>query len=425
MAECDFDTRLLSAVDDDAAIALLQRAVRTPSVTGDEGAFARLVARELEASGADEVHVEEAAPGRPVVWSVTRGTGGGRSLLLSGHLDTVHTEGWRERWAGTEREDPFCGALVDGEVWGRGSADLKAGICASLAALQSLARAALRPRGDVVTAWVCDEESGEEGMGRSIGMALVADRIATGLIPRSDFAIYTEPTRLAIYPAQMGFFIADIDITGRSAYFGRPQLGADALKAAHRVLDALWKHSDEIAARGEHPLVGRAFLVVGTVHAGGYIAVPGRARLSLIRKLLPGEDLAAAAAELKTLVCDAAAAPGVQATVAFPAARDHAVGGLPSETRSDGEALKRLQAALRQVRPDAGALEGAPFWAEMSFLEAAGIPCVYCAPGDIGNAHTSEERVSVDEYVDGVRALALFTAHHCGIEPHDREGAMT
>lgn len=425
MPDHDFDARLLAAVDADAAVALLQRAVRTPSITGDEGAFARLVAGELEAAGADEVHVEDVEPGRPVVWSITRGTGGGRSLLLSGHLDTVRVEGWPERWAGTEREDPFGAAIVDGELWGRGSADLKAGICASLVALQALARADVRLRGDVVTAWVCDEESGEEGMGRSIGMRAIAERIAGGKLPRTDFAIYTEPTRLAVYPAQMGFFIADIEITGRSAYFGRPELGADALKAAHRVLEALWKHSDDIAARGSHPLVGRAFLVVGTAQAGGYIAVPGQARLSLIRKLLPGEDLGAAADELKAVVGDASAGPDIAATVTFPAARDHPVGGLPSETAQHDGAVERLQAALRQVRPGAGELEGAPFWAEMSFLERVGIPCVYCAPGDISNAHTSEERVAVDELIDGARALALFTTHHCGVEPHDREGAMT
>jgi acetylornithine deacetylase len=421
----ELDARVLAAVDPGAAVALLRRAVGVPSVTGDEGAFARLVAAELEAAGADEVHLDEAEPGRPIVWSIHRGTGGGRSLLLSGHLDTVHVDGWRERWAGTEREDPFGGAIVDGELWGRGSVDLKAGICASLEALHTLTRANVRLRGDIVTAWVCDEESGEEGMGRSIGMHAIADRIAAGVIPRTDFAIYTEPSRLAVYPAQMGFFVADIQITGRSAYFGRPELGADALKAAHRVLDALWRHSDDISSRAEHPLVGRAFLVVGTAAAGGYIAVPGEAKLSLIRKLLPGEDLAAAAAELEAIVQDAAAAPGIAVTVAFPAGRDHEVGGLPSETPSDGAAVQRLQAALRQVRPGAGALEGAPFWAEMSFLERVGIPCVYCAPGDISNAHTHEERVPVDEVVDGVRALALFTAHQCGVEPHDREGAMT
>src|SRR5437762_14261247 len=95
------------SVPEHAAVEFLKRAVRTPSVTGDELAFGRLVAAELELLGFDEVRVEEVEPGRPIVWSVARGSGGGRSLLLAGHLDTVRTEGWRERWAGTEREDPF------------------------------------------------------------------------------------------------------------------------------------------------------------------------------------------------------------------------------------------------------------------------------------------------------------------------------
>src|SRR5512135_607294 len=98
---------ILSAVDPDAALAWLRRAVGTSSVTGREMDFARLVADELEATGADEVHVVEAAPGRPVVWSVTRGAGGGPSVLLAGHLDTVRVDGWQERWADTERADPF------------------------------------------------------------------------------------------------------------------------------------------------------------------------------------------------------------------------------------------------------------------------------------------------------------------------------
>src|SRR4051812_45134957 len=261
----------------------LRRAIGTPSVTGNELAFARLVAAELEACGADEVHVEEVEPGRPIVWSVTRGTGGGPSLLLSGHLDTVRVDGWRERWAGTEREDPFGASVVDGAMWGRGACDLKAGIATAMAALRTLHGAGTRLRGDLVTAWVCDEESGEPGMGRSIGMHAVAQRIAAGAIPRTDFAIYTEPTSLAVYAAQIGFFIADIEITGRSAYFGHPEEGVDALRAAHRVLSELWRHDDELSTREAHPLIGKPRLLVTAADAGGLIAVPGSCTLSLIR----------------------------------------------------------------------------------------------------------------------------------------------
>ncbi len=129
----DLVTRLRRALDRDAAIALLARAVGTPSVTGHERAFAALLARELEAIGAEAVRLDDFAPGRPNVTAVLKGEGGGPTLMLLGHTDTVHVRGWAERWAGTEREDPFGAAIVDGAMWGRGTGDPKAGICTAVA----------------------------------------------------------------------------------------------------------------------------------------------------------------------------------------------------------------------------------------------------------------------------------------------------
>jgi acetylornithine deacetylase len=389
----------------DHAVEFLRRAVRTPSVTGDELAFAHLVASELEALGCDEVRIEEIAPRRPIVWSVTRGSGGGRSLLLAGHLDTVRTDGWHERWAGTERENPFGAAIVEGSVWGRGAADLKGGIATALGALRALD--ATRLAGDVVTAWVCDEESGEPGTGRSIGMRAVADRIRARTIPRTDFAIYTEPTSLDVYTAQIGFLIADVDVEGRSAYFGRPEEGVDALRAGHRVLTELFALADELATRGAHPLVGPPKLLVTEARAGGYIAVPGSCRLSLIRSLVPGEDLDDAARETEAAVGRA----GVRARVDYPAGRDHRLGGLPAETDPDDPGVRGQLEALGER----GRIGGAPYWAEMSFLNELGIPSVYWAPGDIANAHTAEEHIRVDELLDAVDTLSTFIAGHCGV----------
>jgi acetylornithine deacetylase len=410
----DLRDALLDAVDEARVVDLLQRAVRTPSITGDETAFAALVADELRAAGADEVHVEEVEPGRPVVWSVTRGTGGGRSLLLAGHLDTVRVDGWAERWAGDPREDPFGAAIVDGELWGRGAADLKGGIASALAAVRAAATAAAPLRGDLVTAWICDEESGEPGLGRSIGMRALAERIANGTVPRTDFAVYVEPTTLDVYPAQIGFLIADIELTGRSAYFGRPEEGVDALRAAHRVLSELWALDGELRRQPAHPLLGRPGLLVTEASAGGYIAVPGAARLSLIRTLVPSEDLDAAGAAIEAAVARGVEGTGVTADVRFPAGRDHALGGLPSETPADLDAVTALRECVRSVAPGAGGIAGAPFWSEASFLTEQGIPCVYFAPGDIAVCHTAEERVAVREVVDAAEALSLFIAGHCG-----------
>jgi acetylornithine deacetylase len=405
---------LVSGVDETRAVDLLRRAIQMPSITGDELGFARLLVDELRAAGADEIHLEEVEPGRPIVWSVTRGTGGGASLLLAGHLDTVRVDGWAERWRGSEREDPFGAAIVDGAVWGRGAGDLKGGIAAAIAAIRTVDRVAGRLGGDLITAWVCDEESGEPGLGRSIGMRALAHHIARGAVPHADFAIYVEPTSLNVYPAQIGFLIADIALEGRSAYFGRPEEGVDALRAAHRVLSELWAHGDEVRARDAHPLLGHPTLLVTEAAAGGYIAVPGSARLSLIRTVTPSEDLERAAAEIESAVARGVDGTGVTAEVAFPAGRDHALGGLPSEIPSDAEPLVALRECVAAVAPGAGRVGGAPFWSEASFLAARGIPCAYFAPGDIANCHTAEEHVDVREYLDAVRALSLFIAGHCG-----------
>jgi acetylornithine deacetylase len=413
---------IVHAVDEAAAVDWLRRAVQTPSITGDEMAFAAFVAAELEACGADEVHMEEAQPGRPIVWSVTRGTGGGPSVLLAGHLDTVRVDGWRERWAGTEREDPFAAAVVEGAVWGRGTGDLKAGIASAMGALRTLRDAGTALRGDVVTLWICDEESGEPGLGRSIGMRMAAERIAEGAIPRADFAIYVEPTGLAVYTAQIGFLIADISLEGRSAYFGRPHEGIDALRAGHSVLTELWRLDEELRTREPHPLLGRPGLLVTEARAGGYIAVPGACALSLIRTLMPSETLPAAAAEIEAAVERGVEGTGVRAEVLYPAGRDHELGGLPADTDPGTPAVEALRHAVRAVAPRRDALGGATFWSEMSFLDALGIPCVYWAPGDITNCHTAEEHVDLGEFVDAVKALSLFLVAHCGTGPIEGGG---
>lgn len=394
-------------------IATLQAAIRHASVTGEEAGFAAYLAGVLREIGVEPV-VGEFLPGRPNVWGIKHGQGGGRRLLVVGHTDVVHARGWRERWSGTEREDPFGAAIVDGDIWGRGAADLKAGICAAIEALRMLDAAGERLAGDVVLAFVGDEESGEPGMGVSAGMKAFAARLASGEVPRPEMAIYVEPTTLDIYPAQIGFFICDVEVTGRTAYFGVPDQGVDALKATHAVLAALWAHSADLEGRGSHHLIGRSFLLVTSIEGGGLIAVPGDCRLSLIRKLRPGEDLSAAREELEAVVRAAVADTAVTVSFGYPAGRDHPVGGEAFEVDPQDAGIRLLQDVVRRHRPDRGRIAGAPFWSEGSFLHALGIPTVYFAPGDIGICHTLEERVPVAEYLTGIAALAEFIVRFCG-----------
>jgi acetylornithine deacetylase/succinyl-diaminopimelate desuccinylase-like protein len=412
----DITDRLRAALGRDAAVELLRGAIGRESITGHEAGFAGFLQERMLALGLNNIGRAEFAPGRPNVWGEKKGAGAGKRLLFIGHTDTVHVDGWREHWAGTTREDPFAAAIVDGQIWGRGAGDLKAGICASLAAIALLDKAGIRLAADVAFAFVGDEESGQPGTGVSAGIKDFVGRIENGQLAAPDFAVYVEPTRLSVYPAQIGFFITDITITGRSAYFGVPELGKDALRASHAAMTALWQHSDDVAARAEHPLIGRGFLLITGLTGGGYIAVPERCTMSLIRKLLPGEALDAAAAEIEAAVRGAINDPEITVTFAYPAGRDHALGGTAAEIDANIAEVRMLAAAMGDAFTGRGVVEGAPFWSESSFfVNRLGIPAVYCAPGDIRNCHTHEERVDIEEYLAGIVGFASFMAHYCGV----------
>jgi acetylornithine deacetylase len=412
-------SRLRSFLNEDEAIGLLQRFIGTPSVTGAEATFAQLLADELRSLGTEQVTLVDFAPGRPNVRGLLRGqqTGADPSLLIIGHTDTVHVRGWSEHWAGTERENPFSAPIVDGAVWGRGAGDLKAGIATTLAAVRLLAAAGVTPPADLLFGFVGDEESGEPGTGVSAGIKLFVEEIEAAKVPKPDFAVYVEPTRLNIYAAQMGFVICEIRVTGRSAYFGVPELGADALKAAHAVLSAVWEHSNALERRKPHALVGRPFVLATGLESGGYIAVPGESRINLILKALPGENLDDAVEALEAAVRNAPPADGIAISFAYPAGRDHRFGGTSTEVSPDLGPIRRLAQAVQAVRADRGQIEGAPYWSEAPFLvNRLGVPTVYWAPGDVRNCHTLEERVLVKDYLDGIIAFAAFIATFDGSE---------
>ena len=402
--------KIRESSDADHALALLQKAISIPSVTGHEATFAAWLRDQLSAIGAEFVTSHDFKPGRPNVWGFRRGRTNADTLLVIGHTDTVHTHGWSERWKGTERESPFAAVLADGAVWGRGASDLKAGLCATLEAVRTLDRAGIPLDSTLLFAFVGDEESGEPDMGVSAGVRSLCTFIANGDLPRPDMAIYVEPTMLDVYVAHMGFFLCDIKVIGKSAYFGVPDLGVDALKGAHPVLAALWRYSDALSAGDKHPLVGPGFVLPTSIQGGGYIAVPGECTISLIAKISPGGSLDAARTALEAAARSAVADSRIKIEFAYPTFRDHPIGGQPFESRLDNARLTRFVSSVRAIRPDRGNIEAAPYWSELPFLSALGIPGVYFAPGDIRNCHTAEENVILRDYYDGVIAFAVFLA---------------
>ncbi len=412
--DAEMASRIDAALDEKKAIALLKGAVARNSITGNEANFVDFLAEEMRKRDL-RPEMEAFLPGRPNVWGTRSGKADGKRLQFIGHTDTVHVEGWRDHWKGTEREDPFGGAEVDGAIWARGVTDLKGGICAAIAALDLLDGAGVQLDGDVAFAFIGDEESGEEGSGVSAGVAHWTDMVQAGTIPRPDFAVYVEPTSLSVYTAQIGFFIADVKITGKSAYFGRPNLGVDALKATHSILASVWKHADARQGLKAHPLTGRSSVLVTGLEGGGYIAVPGECKFSVIGSLRPGDTLDDALAEFEAAVRDVPVEDGIEIEITYPAGRDHPKGGTPAEISQDLPEVTQLRDAVEQVSPQLAKIGGAPFWSESSFLiNKLNVPTAYCAPGDIACCHTSQEHLSIEEYFAAIRAFARFMVAYCG-----------
>ena len=167
-----------------------------------------------------------------------RGTGGGRTLLLCGHLDTVNVEGMT---------DPHAPRIDGDRLYGRGAYDMKAGVAAALIAGREAARLGLA--GDVVVAAVADEEHA------SLGVQEALRHVS------ADAAVVTEPTELELVVAHKGFVWSEVEVTGRAAHGSRPHLGVDAIVKMGPVLTALGAARHALAER-PHPLLGR-----GSIHA--------------------------------------------------------------------------------------------------------------------------------------------------------------
>jgi len=337
-------------------IELAQRLVATDSVNpalvpdgAGERAAAQVVAEWCDAHG---LEVELVGPGdRPSVIATRRGSGGGRSLLLNGHVDTVGVAGM---------EAPFEPRVEGGRLYGRGSYDMKGAV----AALCVAAADATGLRGDVIVTAVADEELA------SIGTEAILERV------RADAAIVAEPTELQVAVAHRGFVGFEIETAGVAAHGSRPDLGVDAIVKMGPILVAL----DELDARlqqgARHALAG-----TGAVHAsligGGQemSSYPARCVLMGERRTIPGETIGAVEEELRRLAGEG--------ELRILAHRD------PYEAPTEHEFVELVRRLAR-----ADELVGAPFWTDAALIAEAGIPTVLFGPVGEG-AHAAVEWVDV------------------------------
>lgn len=331
-----------------------------------EGPIAAYIANWLARAGL-EVTLDEALPGRTNVVGIARGTGGGKTLLLNGHVDTVGVAGMT---------DPFRPRSENGRLYGRGAYDMKGGLAACLVAAAEARQHNLR--GDVIVTAVVDEEYA------GLGTMSIADRY------RADGAIVAEPTELQLVVAHKGFLWLEVETQGVAAHGSRPHLGVDAIVKMGSVLAGLDRLADELGRRPAHPLLGPPSIHASTISGGGeWSTYPDRCLLAIERRLLPGETGEAAEAEVQTIVDRLAAADP-----AFKAAVRRVLERVPLETAPDAAILGVVQQAAEVVLGQRIAPTGVSFWTDAASLHNAGIPTVLFGPLGEG-AHAAVEWVDV------------------------------
>jgi len=351
-----------------------------------EREIADFIAESLRSTGLS-ADIFEPEPGRTSVLGRLAGTGGGRSLMLNAHCDTVDVPGMAE---------PFSGALRDGKIFGRGAFDMKGSLTACMAAAKALVDSGIRLRGDLLIAAVADEEYG------SLGTTDLIRRV------KVDGAIVTEPTALEVCLAHKGYLWIDVEIAGRAAHGSKFDQGIDANMKMGLFLARLSSLERDLRARKPHPLVGPPSLHAALLSGGsGLSTYAASSKVQIERRTIPGETEQQAVGEIQAIV-DALSAEDrdFRATVRPFFVRN------PFEVAPDAPVVQAVDRAVAKVRGKAPAHFGDTPWMDAALLQEAGVETVVCGATGAG-AHADVEWVDLNSVIQLAAILAEAAVTYC------------
>jgi acetylornithine deacetylase/succinyl-diaminopimelate desuccinylase-like protein len=366
-------------------------------------------------------------PQRPNLVAVLEGAGGGRSLVLNGHVDTVPPVR-PQTWT---MADPWTPERRDGALLGLGTTDMKGGLATAWLAVRALRDAGVELAGDLLVQAVV----GEEQMQHELGTSACLDAGFGG-----DGAIVLEPTSsprpLSLSTTSAGNWVFRVIVHGRATHAGnraavmRPggegtALGANAVEKGLLIVQALQQLEAEWGLTKRHPAFAPGFftIVAGAFHADAGTPSPAyladRAEIDVLAWYPPDADAEAVRAELEQHLLTAARMD--------PWLREHPpeiawLGNWPAASTGWEEPVVQVLARAHEgvtgepvAPPGPANPSGFPAVTDASFLEAAGIPTVVYGPGDLRRAHAADERIALDEISTAAAVLALAAIDWCGL----------
>jgi acetylornithine deacetylase len=380
-------------IDRPALLQLLQDLIRIDSVNpslvpggSGEAEIAAYIGSFLNELGL-EVSYQELQPGRTNVIGILRGQGGGKSIMLNGHMDTVSKAGMDI--------PPLEPCFEQGRVYGRGSIDMKSGLAAIFGAVKALAETKTVLKGDVLVTCVADEEYA------SIGTEAVVKEFT------ADAAIVCEPSNLEIGIGHKGYVWAKIEVFGKAAHGSKPDQGVDAIMKAGKVLVGLEALGNKLREK-RHVLLGSPSLHASIIQGGTELSTyPDYCRIDLERRTIVGEDRATVQEELSALLAEAQSQdPALKTKLDVFFHRP------PLEVDRDEPIVQTLAQNLLRLQKKEPAYCAFSGWLDSALLASAGIPTVIFGP--IGEGlHAATEYVEFDSVVDAAEALAHTVRDFC------------
>jgi succinyl-diaminopimelate desuccinylase len=345
-----------------------------------------------------EPKLEVVLEDRPNVYCTLPGSGGGRSLMLNGHIDTVP--------AYQMDIPPFNPYIQDGYLYGRGTVDMKGPIACMMVAMRLLHQLEVPLRGDLIFTGVINEEDRSEGTEFLVRNGPTADRCVVG-----------EPTSLEIMPGHRGLEWLEFSFQGKAAHGGTPEKGINAISKAARFIRRVEESLAPRLAQRVHPLIGPAVMNFGVIHGGTQpSSVADHCLVQLDRRWIPQEKLDQVLGEYQEILDELAAEdPTFQATMTRMESNMATMDHMPLELSTDDYLVTSLQQVLEQVTGKPPVISAFGGWTDASLISNFGkIPTLVFGPGDLSVAHSRCEMVSIEELRLATIAYALLAAEICG-----------
>ncbi len=383
------------------AISFLQEIIGTPSPSGREEEAAEIIAERMRVVGFDSVKVDE-------LWDVMgtlKGSGGGRSLLMNGHIDHVPVGGMADPYSGRIMDGSAFG--VEGEVvYGRAASDMKAAVAAMVTAGAVLRELGIELEGDMRVACVAQEEVGGAGT-----VSTIENDHFLG-----DLVLIGEATNMDLALGHRGSMKTSVVVRGRSCHASAPEMGVNALYKAMDMLDRI--RADLVPRLPENPVYGKATITATqiSVKPGALNVVPEECRFHLDCRNVPEFPAEALKEELEAIVTSLREEDPEFDAFVLPAPIIRGQRGFngfytdPDEHPVVGEAMEALTEAIGR-QPIQKVWK---FATDGRFYSWLGLPVVGFGPGEERFAHTHEDHVRVEDFMGSVKAYAWLACRICG-----------